>query len=75
MKLMQTDEIRINDSHYMRKLSRQIERSYEVSHKLARLIKLQNMSNVRKLKNGFFLYRLVQNSILGKNQSILGKNP
>jgi hypothetical protein len=25
------------------------------------------MSNVRKLKNGFFLYRLVENLILGKN--------
>ena len=34
MKLMKTDEIRINDGHYMRKLSRQIERSYEVKLKL-----------------------------------------
>jgi len=31
MKLMKSDEIRINDSQYMRKLSKQIERSYEVS--------------------------------------------
>jgi hypothetical protein len=31
------------------------------------MAKLQIMSNVRKLKNGFFLYRLVENSILGKN--------
>ena len=30
MKLMKSDEIRINDSHYMRRLSKQIERSYEV---------------------------------------------
>ena len=31
------------------------------------MAKLQIMSNVRKLKNGFFLYRLVENLILGKN--------
>jgi len=34
---------------------------------VGKVSKLQNMSNVRKLKNWFFLYRLVENLILEKN--------
>lgn len=60
MKLMKSDEIRINDSHYMRRLSKQIERSYEV--------KINNL--ITNINIDFILQLL---KLIGKARTTYGK--